>query len=345
MNHVERFYATIERRVVDRPCAWLGLVDPTKCQGLFEHFGVGSVNELIVKLDDDIIPVEMPWYLPVSESGCPIFDFTKKIKINKQQQTLKTKGFFEDVIDPHRVEDFEWPDSSDYIAPDECTRAVQQLPDGRAVIAIMWSSHFQCMCEIFGMDNAMLRMQTAPQVVLAATERILDFYLKANEIFYSATKGKLDAVLLGNDFAGQTGLLLSRVMIKKFALPGIAKLVAQAKRYGLNVVYHSCGSIREIIPDLIDIGIDAIHPIEPLAKGMTPMELKRDFGDKVSFCGGVDAQELLVNGTPRQVREKVLELKKIFPTGLIISPSNESILPDVPPANMEAMFYAIRHSV
>ncbi len=345
MNHVERFYATIERRAVNRPCAWLGLVDPAVCQGLLDHFGVSSVSELIVKLDDDIVPVELPYHSPAADSDYSIFDFTEETKIDRQQQTLNTPGFFEEVTDPRGVEDFEWPDASDYIDPDECSRAVKQLPDGRAVMAIVWSSHFQYMCEVFGMENALIRMQTAPQLVQAVAERILDFYLKANEIFYSATKGKLDAVLLGNDFAGQTGLLLSRQMIREFALAGVARLVAQAKQYGLKVIYHSCGSIRDIIPDLIDIGVDAIHPIEPLAKGMAPTELKRDFGDKVSFCGGVDAQELLVNGTPEQVREKVLELKKIFPTGLIISPSNESILPDVPPANVEALFYAVRHSV
>jgi uroporphyrinogen decarboxylase len=345
MNHVERFYATIERRSVDRPCTWLGLVDPAACQGLLEHFGVGSVSELIIKLDDDIVALKLPCHSLAADSGYLIFDFTKETKIDRQQQTLNMPSFFEDVTDPRGVEDFEWPDPSDYIDPDECGRAVKQLPYGRAVLAIVWSSYFQDMCAAFGMENTLIRMQTAPQLVQAVAERILDLYLKANEIFYLATKGKLDAVMLGNDFAGRTGLLLSRQMIKKFALPGIAKLVAQAKRYGLKVIYHSCGSIREIIPDLIDIGVDVIHPIEPLATGMEPAELKRGFGNKVSFCGGVDAQELLVNGTPEQVREKVLELKKIFPTGLIISPSNEAILPDVPPANVEAMFHAVRHSV
>jgi uroporphyrinogen decarboxylase len=331
MNHVERFYATIERRAVDRPCAWLGLVDPAACQGLLEHFGVSSVNELIIKLDDDIVALELPYHSPAADSGYSIFDFTEKAKIDRQQQTLNTPVFFEDVTDPRRVEDFDWPDPSDYVYPEQCNRAVEKLPKGRAVLAVIWSSHFQDTCAAFGIDNAFIWMHTVPQMVRTVAEKILDFYLKANDIFYSATKGKLDAILLGNDIAGQTGLLLSHCMIREFILDGVARLVAQAKQYGLKVIYHSCGSIRDIIPDLIDIGVDAIHPIEPLATGMEPAELKRNFGDKVSFCGGVDAQELLVNGT--------------FPTGLIISPSNESILPDVPPANVEAMFYAVRHSI
>ncbi|MGB4140313.1 MAG: uroporphyrinogen decarboxylase family protein, partial [Limnochordia bacterium] len=96
---------------------------------------------------------------------------------------------------------------------------------------------------------------------------------------------------------------------------------------------------------LIAAGVDVIHPIQALAKDMEPERLKRDFGDKVSFCGGVDAQWLLINGTPKQVKDKVQELKRIFPTGLIISPSHEAILPDVDPANIEALFEAVKEPV
>jgi uroporphyrinogen decarboxylase len=110
------------------------------------------------------------------------------------------------------------------------------------------------------------------------------------------------------------------------------------------VIYHSCGAVREIIPDLVEIGTDCVHPIQALAVGMEPQGLKNDFGNLTTFCGGVDAQNLLEHGSPEDVRAKVRELKKIFPTGLIISPSHEAILPDNPPANVEALFEAVRES-
>jgi uroporphyrinogen decarboxylase len=75
---------------------------------------------------------------------------------------------------------------------------------------------------------------------------------------------------------------------------------------------------------------------------MEPHGLKADFGDLVSFCGGVDAQYLLVQGTPAEVAAKVHELKALFPTGLIISPSHEAILPDISPANVEALFKSVK---
>ena len=338
MTHRERFYATIERRPVDTPCTWLGLPDPAAHDTLFAYFQVRSMAELIVKLDDDIFPVELPYHSPVSDAIYAAFDFAKKGRIKREHRTLNAPGFFEGFTDPRRIDDFDWPDPVPYIDSAECSLAVGKAPPGLAVLGVIWSAHFQDACAAFGMENAFVTMYDAPEMFQAVADKIVGFYLKANEIFYAATAGRLDAVLIGNDFGAQTGLMLSADMIREFALPGTRQLVAQAKRHRIKVIHHSCGSIREIIPDLIEAGVDAIHPIQAMAAGMGPRGLKDDFGDKVSFCGGVDAQELMVRGTPEQIRAKVIELKTIFPTGLIISPSHEAILPDTPPENVQAMF-------
>jgi uroporphyrinogen decarboxylase len=321
MNHIERFFATIERRPVDRPCTWLGIPDGAAHEGLFRYFGVRDVRGLVEKLDDDIVPVELPYHSPVSDAIYAAFDFAKKGKIKREHRTLNAPGFFEDITDPGRVDDFDWPDPARYIDPDECRHAVESALRGRVVLGVIWSAHFQDACAAFGMENAFMQMVQAPDMFQAVIDRIADFYLKANDIFYRATRGKLHAVLIGNDFGCQTGLMLSRDMIRRFAFPGTRRLVEQAHGYGVKVIHHSCGSVRDIIPDLIEIGVDAIHPIQALAAGMEPHGLKRDFGDRVSFCGGVDAQNLMVNGTPDQVHANVRELKEIFPTGLIISPA------------------------
>jgi uroporphyrinogen decarboxylase len=161
-------------------------------------------------------------------------------------------------------------------------------------------------------------------------------------LFYEATRGRLDAVLIGNDFGSQQGLMLSRELIREFVFPGTRALVEQARAHGLKVIHHSCGAIRELIPDLCAMGVDAIHPIQALAAGMDAEGLARDFRETASFCGGVDAQNLLVNGTPDAIRQRVRELKALFPTGLIISPSHEAILPDTPPENVRALFETVR---
>jgi len=342
MSHLERFQATIRRQPVDRPCTWLGIPDPKAYPGLFEHFNVASIPELIERLDDDIVPLELPYRSPTADAIYKAFDFAQAGAISNEERTLNAPGFFENKTDPAEVESFDWPDPSKHISPEECARLVNEAPSDRVKLGVIWSSHFQDACAAFGMENALMTICEAPEMFHAVSERIINFYLQANEIFYKATAGKLDAVLIGNDYGAQTGLILSPKMIREFSLPFTRRLIEQAKDFGLTVIHHSCGSIRDIINDLIDIGVDAIHPIQALAKGMEPEGLKRDFGDRVAFCGGVDAQELMVRGTPEQVEQAVYKLRRIFPTGLIISPSHEAILPDTPPANIEAMFRAAR---
>lgn len=205
----------------------------------------------------------------------------------------------------------------------------------------MWSANFQDACAAFGMETALMKMLADPVMFSAVLDRITTFYLKANEIFYEATKGNLDAVLLGNDFGSQTGLMVDPELLRQLVFPSVKTLVQQAKSYNLKVVYHSCGSVFPVIPDLIEMGADVIHPIQALAKDMKPAKLKENYGSRVAFCGGVDAQYLLVKGTPADIEKKVNELKEVFPTGLIISPSHEAILPDIPPQNIEQLFKSI----
>lgn len=342
MDRIERFFATINRQPVDRPASWLGLPDKKALPGLFKHFEVSNIKKLKLKIEDDIYPVEMPYHSPTSNAIYAAFDFAKNKHGEEDDRTLTAPGFFEDYSVLDSIEDFPWPDPSKYIDPAECKKVVSDAPEEYPLMGVIWSAHFQDACAAFGMEAALVKMTTEPEMYRAVIDRITEFYLNANEIFYSATKGKLHAVLIGNDFGSQTNLMLSPDLIREFILPGTKKLISQAKSYGLKVFHHSCGAIFDIIPDLIDAGADVIHPIQALAKGMDPNNLKMHFGESVAFCGGVDAQNLLINGTFEQVKQKVAELKTIFPTGLIISPSHEAILPDIPPANIEALFSAVK---
>ena len=341
MNSLERFYATAERRPVDRPAAWLGMPDPQALPGLFSYYGVKDIHELKMAVGDDFYAVEVPYESETAHAIYAAFDWYKNGEVDAMNRTLTAPGCFHDAED---MEDlvFDWPDPAAYIDAAECRRRVEMAPEGKTVRGMLWSAHFQDTCAAFGMETALMNMIAAPELYEAVNEKVLEFYLKANRIFYEATKGKLHAVLIGNDMGSQRGLMISPELVRRFVIPGCRRLTEQAHSYGLKVIYHSCGAISDIIPDLIDAGVDIIHPIQALAAGMEPEGLKEKFGDRVSFCGGVDTQELLVHGTPEDVRKKVEELKRLFPTGLILSPSHEAILPDVPPENIGALFDAVR---
>jgi uroporphyrinogen decarboxylase len=225
---------------------------------------------------------------------------------------------------------------------DESLRLAREIPSDKIRMGVMWSAHFQDACSAFGMEQALITMMMNPEMFRAVIDRITEFYLQANEIFYEATKGHLDAVLIGNDFGSQTGLMVDPDSLREFVFPGTKRIIDQAKSYGLTVIHHSCGSISPIIGDLAELGADVIHPIQALAADMEAKKLKANFEKKVAFCGGIDAQYLMVNQKSEDIKAKVQELMEIFPTGLILSPSHEAILPDIPPVNIVAIFEALR---
>ena len=339
----ERFLATINYEVTDQPASWLGLPVPSAMKGLFSYFNVNNIEELKYKINDDIWPVEVPFDMPPANHIACAFNFAKTHPDGSQdERTLTAPGFFEDYSNPADVDKYNWPDPAKHISKGTALRRAKAIPKDKIRIGILWSAHFQDACAAFGMENALVTMMLNPEMFRAVIDKITEFYLKANEIFFETTKGYLDAVLIGNDFGSQNAMMVSPESLHEFVFGGTKKLIAQAKSYGLKVVHHSCGSIFPIIGDLFKLGADIIHPIQALAADMGAEKLKKTFARYGAFCGGIDAQNLLVNGSPDEVKKEVERLLGIFPTGLIFSPSHEAILPDIPPANIEAIFSTLK---
>ena len=345
MDKKERFFRTLNREETDKPAWWLGMPTAEAIPSLYKYFGVKDFKGLKSAVDDDIWTIDMPYENGTTNAVYMAFDFAKgNQSLSPSERTLTTPGFFEDYEDEEDFEKFDrWPDPEKYIKREMCEALLNDAPTDMPIMAVIWSAHFQDACSAFGMEDALVKMKIAPELFRKVIDRITDFYLRANEIFYEYTKGKIDSVLIGNDFGTQTGLIASPDDLRRFVFPGTKKLIDQAHSYGLKVVHHSCGAIYDIIPDLIECGADAIHPIQALARGMEPQRLKAEFGDKVTFVGGIDAQNLLVRGNADDVRSKLEELRDIFPTGLIISPSHEAILPDISPKNIQAIADAMRN--
>ena len=339
MNSIQRFYATIAYQPVDRPACWLGDPTPEEAEKLCAHYGVECTEELKRVCGDDFYAVEIPYRSPTSNAIFAAFDWYRDgSDVDAEHRTLTADGCFcncEDIEDAKALH-FDWPDPEKYIDPGLCRRLVEEAPEDKVVLGMLWACHFQDTCAAFGMETALMNMIAEPELVHYVDEHIVTFYEKALRIFLEATKGKVHAILIGDDIGSQRGLMISPDLVEEFVIPGAKRLIDIAHSYGVKVIYHSCGSIVEIIPQLIEAGADVIHPIQALAKGMEPENLKALFGGKVAFCGGVDTQQLLPNGTPEDVAG-VRRLREIFPTGLVISPSHEALQSDVPPVNVQAM--------
>jgi uroporphyrinogen decarboxylase len=132
-------------------------------------------------------------------------------------------------------------------------------------------------------------------------------------------------------------LICGPAQFDEFILPWFRRFAELGKKYNKQVILHSCGAIHKVIDRLIDAKVDCLHPLQAKAANMNAEVLAQDFKGRIAFMGGVDTQDLLVNGTPEQIKADVRRIKKLLGPRLIVSPSHEAILPNIPPQNLEAM--------
>ncbi len=194
-----------------------------------------------------------------------------------------------------------------------------------------------------GVEQILLDLALNPEIAQALFERIAAFYLEYARRTFEAADGGIDIFMMGDDFGTQTGPLVSPEMWRRFLRPGFQAFVALARGFGLTVAHHTCGSVEPLIPDLIECGLDILNPLQPDVLGMDHAGLKRRFGSRLAFHGGISIQRTLPFGTPDDVREEVRErFRTLAPGGGYIFCTAHNIQPDTPLANIEALFDAYR---
>jgi uroporphyrinogen decarboxylase len=205
-----------------------------------------------------------------------------------------------------------------------------------------WSPFFHDLASMIGTEDLLTKMYTHPDVIHAILNRLCGFYLESNELFYGKAGNEIDAHFLASDFGSQNDLMMSPELFEEFFLPWLKKFASQAHSHGYKSILHCCGSIYRIIDRLAEAGIDCIHPIQALAENMNAEYLAKNFKGKIKFMGGIDTQHLLPEGTPDDVRSETKRLIKLLSPGLIVSPSHESLMPNVPFENVIAMAETVR---
>jgi uroporphyrinogen decarboxylase len=178
-----------------------------------------------------------------------------------------------------------------------------------------------------------------PDMAHFLIDKFTEFYCVDLTRALEATDGQIDIVLLLADLGTQQGLMFSKEMLNTFFVPYAAKLFAIAKQAGVKSMLHSCGSVRDFIPELIEAGVDILNPIQVRAQGMVPRELKREFGQRLCFHGGVDIQRTLPRGTPEEVRTEVrTRIGELGCDGGYIVCSTHNLQNDAPTENILAMY-------
>lgn len=337
MTHAQRIQHILNRKPADRTGLWLGNPDPKTKEIYFRELGVKTSDELSQALQDDLIWEMAEPYTWRHPAGKCLWDFGG----GRMPTSVINGGCFAECEDLSEVEAFDWP-NPDYLMFDDYLKRLDAVrAQGKAVFGGFWTYIVQISIDFFGMENLFVKMFTNPAVVEAVIGHVVDFYLEANRRLFEKGADKLDAFFWANDMGSQTDILISPECFRRFYLPGFKKIVDLAKRYGLKVMLHSCGAISKIIPDLIDIGVDGLHPLQAKAVGMDARSLAV-YKNDLTFMGGVDTQEILPFGTPDEVKAEVTRLKELWGDRFIVSPSHEGVLPDIPLANIVAMCDAAR---
>ncbi|HQO33479.1 MAG TPA: uroporphyrinogen decarboxylase family protein [bacterium] len=199
---------------------------------------------------------------------------------------------------------------------------------------------FEMYWRLRGMEQTLLGAALEPELTREMFDRCAEFALLLSK--EACNRFPLDWLWTGDDVAGQESLMFSRDLWRDMIMPGLARIFAIGKEHRLWVAYHCCGALHPIIGDLIEIGLDVLNPVQCNCKGMNPLDLKREFGDRLAFMGGVDTQRLLPFGTATEVRaetERLIEGMTADGGGYILAASH-TIPPETPDENIFALYQA-----
>lgn len=348
MTSKERVRAALSHQPPDRVPSTMQCVD-TAWEKLRNHFGMQTNDEVMDFLEIDTRIMDIPPYI-----GPP-----KPAYKNEKGEMVHTHPFGYEYIEKWNGAEYNWhiismpynkirtmddferfegwvdPDMYDYGAvADFCSR----YPD--KAIRIGWPGPYQVFTLMYDQEEFYIKMLEDPELIKAMLDLYCDASLEMYERMFNASGDHIDILRCCDDYGTQRGMLFSPAMWDDFFAKNTRRFVELAHRHHCYYMQHSCGAIRGIIPNLINCGVDAIEPLQKVT-GMEVDALKRDFGDKLAFQGGVDTQGVLPLGTPEEVRAETERIIRALHQdgGYILAPSQD-FEGDVPVENILALYEA-----
>ncbi len=248
-------------------------------------------------------------------------------------------------IDAGAVARYRWPDPTDPGIFRGLREQAQALRETE--YAVMFNARFNLIHTtqyLRGFEDWFLDLGQDHGLFSALLEAVLEVMVELNHRALAEVGDLIDVVAFGDDIGQQDRPVCSLENYRKLIRPAQERIVETIRAHTkAKILYHTCGSVYRYIPDFIDIGIDALNPVQVTAKDMQPERLKREFGDRLAFWGAVDSHRILPFGTPEQVAGEVKRLFGILgQNGGWVLAGVHNIQPDVPPENVCAMFQAGR---
>jgi uroporphyrinogen decarboxylase len=307
---------------------------------LMIHLSVQNERELLDKLDCDFYYLScrdisqnetvLPFY-----KG-PVLDFTESdrkcpLGIQWKRMVYDDKfGCDECITGPLSDESLTIQDILNYEFPkpewfdfSPLIKECESFKD-KIIVGGLWSAIHGDSFRMMGFENYLLNIACNKPLVKTLIDRMTDFFLTMNKLYFETLKGKTDIYFMGNDFGTQNGLMISEADWKELFYDNYKKLIDLAHSYGLLVMVHSCGSIEPLIPHFIKLGVDILDPVQVTASDMNSELLGKKYSKSIYFHGAVDTQNVLPYGNPGEVKEHVFDLIDNFNKygTYIICPSN-----------------------
>ncbi|MCX6900276.1 MAG: hypothetical protein NT105_16460 [Verrucomicrobia bacterium] len=339
MTSRERVLTTLRHKQPDRTPRdfW---AEPPAMNRLFAHVGHSDKDRLLDMLGVDVRHLEAPTP-PEREVGGGLFEnfWGERYVYNQTPwgpMREDAKGALAGANSFAELEAFPWP------KPDCLDRSqlkAQCVRYENHALLYGFADIWQRPALVRGWEGMFMDMAEQPEWAHFLSRKFTDFYLEDYTRVAEITNGRIDLYLVISDLGTQRGPLISAAMFREFIAPYLKEMTGLIHRLGGRALYHSCGTIQPFIPELIECGVDVLDPIQPTCPEMQPESLKREFGERLSFHGGIDMQNLLPKATPAEVEAEARRYCEVLGKGggYILGPAH-LFQPDVPPENVIAVY-------
>lgn len=246
-----------------------------------------------------------------------------------------------EVNDISQLDNFLWPSADWFDASDISNQIARACEDGEKAIVVGNGNIFESSWYMRGFENMFKDLVLQPELAFEIMRRVTDFFIVYFTKILESAAGRIDIAFTADDLGHQKGLFMSLPMWEKMIKPHHIRLNKTLHEFGVKIMYHSDGAVMKVVPGLMDMGIDVLEALQFDAADMDPVVLKRDFGDKLSFHGGISVQSTMPFGSVEQVKAEVEDRIRVLGQrgGYILAPSH-AIQAGTPPENVLALLEA-----
>ncbi|HHJ11493.1 MAG TPA: hypothetical protein ENK25_11490 [Bacteroidetes bacterium] len=353
MNSRDRFFKAIHHENPDRPPIFVTLT-PQAAKKLSDHLNlpyekpydsllasrISHVN-LLTTLGNDCVGIAACY-----PDNYPTQTLDNGILENEWHMKFIDQGIYFEfyeyplahAVTKADIEKFDFPDPYARGRFDIARKNFEKYKNDYAIVAELETTIFETSWYLVGLEKLLTDMMTGAEYVEPLLDRIMEVNLAIGKELISIGA---DMVWAGDDFGSQNGMLISPDLWRQYFKPRMKYMFDEFRKANPDIIiaWHTCGSVLPIIPELIEIGLDVLNPIQPLAYGMNGEYLKKTYGDKLVLFGGFDIQHLMPAGSPEEIRAEVRRLKSVLGKdgGYIIAPAH-NIQDDTSVENILAFF-------